>query len=866
MELLEREAHLEALHGALSEASGRHGCIALVSGEAGIGKTSLVTHFAGVQPSASRILWGACDSLFTPRPLGPLYDIAHPHLPDLLELLEAGSDRLTVARALLSALEESSSTSIVIIEDLHWADEATLDLLKFLGRRIQRVAVLLILTYRDDEIGPRHPLRILLGDLATAAAHRRISLRGLSQTAVREMAAGRDIDPLLLHRQTNGNPFFVTEVLANKASGIPLTVRDAVLARAARLSHSGRGVLEAAAVIGPRVEPWLLMEMTGAESTATEECMAVGILQAKASSLAFRHELARQTILEATSPQQKLVLHRLALNALRASPLGRGNLAGLAHHAEEANDHQAVLKYAPQAARQAAAASAHRQAAAQYARALRFAKDLPAADRADLLEAYASACLIVDDIARGVESRQEAVRIRRESGDRLKEGENLSLLARDLVRIGRNAQGERAIRDALEILEGLPPGPQLGIAYMHQAALRMLDRDHAEAVAWGDNAIALAERFGDIETVVEAHNAAGTALLMAGDARGRPRLERAMELARAAGLDHAVASALVNLGSGCGELYQFALADRYLAEAIAFGVERDLDYQSVYSLAWQALSHLYQGRWEQAAEVASGVSRLPGAAAISRIMALLALGRLRTRRGDPGAWNALDEAMTLADQTGTLQRIAPVRAARAEAAWLAGDRLRALEEANAAYELAVSKKHPWFTGELAFWRRQAGQEVDTPLWTAIPYALQLAGEWQKSAHEWERLNCPYEQARALAGGDKAAQLAALQIYERLGAAPAAEHLRSELRSAGVRGIPRGPRPATLENIHGLTPRELEVLSLVVQAQSNAEIAARLSLSTRTVEHHVSAILSKLGVQSRGEAIATALRADRFQKK
>ena len=179
--------------------------------------------------------------------------------------------------------------------------------------------------------------------------------------------------------------------------------------------------------------------------------------------------------------------------------------------------------------------------------------------------------------------------------------------------------------------------------------------------------------------------------------------------------------------------------------------------------------------------------------AISRIMALVALGRLRTRRGDPGAAAVLDEALELSQRTQTLQRLGPARAARAEAAWLAGDRPRALAEARAVWDLARRHRHAWHTGELAFWRWRAGERVRLPSWAARPFAQQIAGDWRRAAAAWERLGCPYEQARALADGDAAAQLAALQIFDRLGARPDLERLRQRLRAEGVRHIPRGPR-------------------------------------------------------------------------
>jgi predicted ATPase/DNA-binding CsgD family transcriptional regulator len=856
MELLERESQLAALAATLQEANSSNGRMALVSGEAGIGKTSLVRRFTAEITPPTRLLWGACDDLFTPRPLGPLYDIAPQVGPPLPAQLNEGSDWLTIARSLLTDLQRQ--TAVLVIEDVHWADEATLDLLKFLGRRFNQTNSLLILTFRDDELHGQHPLQILLGDLATSGILHRIPLAGLSVDAVSSLAGDKQVDAALLHRQTNGNPFFVTEALAtDTGSAIPATVRDAVLARAARLSLSARAALEAAAVIGARAEPWLLAEVTGAEAPAAEECLAVGVLQPAGNKLSFRHELARQVILEATSPSQRLALHRLILPALQASPVTRNDLARLAHHAEAANDDQAVLEYAPAAARQAAAANAHREAAAQYQRALRFAGGLSPRERALLLEAGAVEFVVTDQPATAMEMLQEASGLWAEVGDRAKQSRNLSDLAGCLVRSGQNSAAEAASQAAIAALDGLPATPALAYAYGAQAAIRMLNRDNAEAIAWGKKAITLAEQLEEQLILPRAYNVVGSAMMVDGNAEGRRYLEKSLLLAQTNQLPGEAAWAYGNLGSGAGEMYDFPLADRYLAAGIAYCLEWELEASHHYMLAWQALSHMYQGRWDAATATAVNVINRPNVSAISRIMALIALGRVRTRRGDPGVGAVLDEALELARPTETLQRLAPVRAARAETAWLAGDPERTLAEATAVYDLAVQKKHIWFTGELAFWRWRAGDMLSLPSWTAVPFARHIEGDWQTAAAEWERLGCPYEQARALADGDEPAQLQALAIFESLGATPAVESLRQQLHTAGVQGVPRGPRPATQQNPFGLTPRQMEVFLLLAESLSNADIARRLTISPYTVEHHVTAVLAKLNVSSRQEAATLA---------
>jgi DNA-binding CsgD family transcriptional regulator/tetratricopeptide (TPR) repeat protein len=895
MDLLERTEDLATLSAAFAAAARGAGSVALVTGEAGIGKSALVARLAADVGAAAagaaggaRVLWGACDALFTPRPLGPFHDVARQVGGRLLAATAAPTTREALFGAMLDELQRGpggGAPTLLVIEDAHWADEATLDLLKFLGRRLASTHTLLVVTYRDDEVGSTHPLRLVLGDLPRAAV-RRVRLRPLSPAAVAALArqAGRPDAELLA--ATCGNPFFVTEVLAAGAAGdegIPATVRDAVLARAARLSPAAREVMRLASVVPGRIEGWLVREFLDPPAEALEECRAIGMTWLDDGALAFRHELARRAVEDALPTDRRRALHDACLTALLARA-ERGDAAvsaaRLVHHADHAGDAAAVLRLGPVAAEQAAAVGAHREAASLYGRVLRRADALPAAlpppRRAELLERLAYEYYLTDRIAEAIDARRAALAIWRAAGERRRVGDELRWLSRLSWFSGDRAAAERYAAEAVDELEAFPGTRELAMGYSNVAHLAMLAGDVDGAESWGGRATAIAEAIGDVDVLSHALNNIGTAMSLAGRPGGLERLERSLALALEHGLHEHAARAYTNLCSNRVQMRDYAAAFEYFAAGLAYCEERDLDAWTLYKLAWRARARFETGDWAGAADDADHVLRHPRAAAISRIPAMAVLGRVRLHRGDPGWRAALDEARDLAAAAAELQRIAPVAIARAEAAWLHGDAEGAAAELDAALALAPTNGTPGERAELAAWARRVAHPragthpcsaavaaVAAPTWGAAAedalsaYRAEVDGDWRGAAEAWARIGCPYERALALLGGDEPAVREALAAVERLGSEPAAAMIRRRLRALGVRGVPRGARPGTRRNPARLTGRQLEILALVVDGLRDAEIAERLFLSPKTVGHHVSAVLAKLGVRSRLEAAAAA---------
>jgi DNA-binding CsgD family transcriptional regulator len=854
-ELLERDAELDALVGALADASAGRGRLVFVAGEAGVGKTTLLRRFVQGQPE-TRVLWGSCDPLFAPRPLGPLLDVAAATGRGFSDLVVTAATPHDVNEALVGELRREAPT-ILVLEDVHWADEATLDVMRLLARRLDGCPALLLASYRKEELDRTHPLRMVLGDLATAPGIARLTLEPLTQATVARIAELHELDPDELYRTTSGNPFFVAEVVAAGGGGaIPETVRDAVLARVARLSPAARALVDAVAVVPPRVELWLLDELVGStDAAALDECLAAGILVAENRGVAFRHELARLAVAEALPSGSSVALHRRALAALRSRPSASDDLARLAHYADGAADARAVLELAPAAAERAASLGAHREAAAQYASALRFADEETVERRAALFERHSFECYLTAQDEPSLASIVGALACYRELGDDLRVGATLRWQALALLNWGRAREAGPIAREAVSVLERRPPGSELAMAYCALATMAMLDEDAEATSLWANRAIAIATRVDDVEASIAATATLGVMEVLCGSPGGSTRLDEALRVARDEGFESHVGRTYVLAAMAASRQRSLRRMRQLVEPGLTYCEERDLEAWGDILLAMRAWLELEEGRWDTAGATVRQV--LARNCILSSTQANIILGLLRARRGDPDPWTPLHEARSVAERTGQLWWTSQVAAACAETAWLEGKRETVASVTGETFELARARGAPWPLAELAHWRTQVGLAVTEPEEVRGPFALQLRGEWARAAEEWDAAGCPYEAALARSAGDTEAQRRALDELTRLGARPAASIVARRLRARGVRGIARGPRASTQRNPARLTSRELEVLELVAEGLQNAEIAGRLFVSKRTVDHHVSAILRKLDVRSRGEAVSVA---------
>jgi DNA-binding CsgD family transcriptional regulator/tetratricopeptide (TPR) repeat protein len=853
--LLERDTEQACLDAALDEAAHGAGSVVLVAGEAGIGKTSLVRAFVQAREGQARVLFGACDDLVTPRPLGPLRDAARRVGGPLAAALATG-DRDGVLSALLGELSAGPLPTVLVMEDVHWADDATLDVLRFVGRRIADLPAVLVVTYRDEEIGPA--LLRVLGALGGSRV-RRLTPSRLSRVSVARLAGGTAATSAPLFRLTRGNPFFVSEVVAAGGSGdtVPATVVDAVLARVARLELPEQAALEQLCVVPAQLDLGLARALLGDLGVLAGPERA-GLLEVRPGAVAFRHELARRGVEDSLPVGVRMQRNARVLAALLDG--SEPDLARVVHHAVAAGDDATVAAHAPAAARAANRAGAYAQEAALQEHALRSAHLLGPGEEAVLWVERTSALFSLDRLPEALDAGRRAAALCEkalaENGDPASLAAALTALALVHWALSDPAQCLAAAERAVRVLEPGGDSPQRAYTLAYYGGfLGTVDRD-TESLAAAVAARDMAARLQVPHLVALGEIACGTARLKLGDPGGTDDLRTGIAGAAAAAAHVITMTGYNLLVQDLWHSGRHAEADRFAADATAYAQQRDvrvyLDHITAYAMQVRAV----RGEWD-AAE--AGLRRLDGASDTGSVRhSLPALARLAVRRGTDDADDVLERAWTAALRTDNRYPIIPAALARIERAWLTG---RPADAADAVRELAprvavAGAEHA--RADLARWLRRLGEPADAFPGCPPEYAAGLRGDWRAAAMAFAERGMPYEQALELAdSGDVDAMVEGLRLLDDLGARPAAAVVRRRLREHGVAAVPRGPKPETRANPAGLTERQAEILRLLAGGRTNAEIAAKLVLSVRTVDHHVSAVLQKLGVTTRREARAAA---------
>jgi DNA-binding CsgD family transcriptional regulator/tetratricopeptide (TPR) repeat protein len=621
------------------------------------------------------------------------------------------------------------------------------------------------------------------------------------------------------------------------------------------LSSTGQVIADLMSVVPGQTEMWLLEEFPEFDPGALDECHQRGLIECDGGNAWYRHELVRGAMEESLEPSRRRALNSFVADALANQ---EEDMARIVHHAHQAGDGEAIARYAPAAGQQAASAAAHREALAHYRLAVEYAAGVSAESRAQLLTEYAVECYLTNEAVEGVAAAAQALELWRALGATIREGDVLCWLSRLYWWLGKGDEAVSTGLAAVEVLSTVGRSNELAMAYSNLAQLFMLSQKADAAEVWADKAITLARELDDRNTLAHALNNLGSTRLRAGETGGFELLEESLEIAIRERFDDHAGRAYANLVWVSLDYRQYEKAERYIEEGLAYATNRELAGNMYYMTAERARFGFECGRWTQAEQDARWVLSQPEEPGITRMPAFAALARLQVRRGDPDAEATIEQALELVEPTGELQRIAPVAIARSELAWLRDDVNGIEAPITEAHRLAMAAQQPWITDELAFWMWRATGVVEALEGPETPYALQMSGRWREAADAWAEIGCSYEQATALMDSSDAADLLeALALLDDLGAAPASSKVRRTLRRMGVQGVPRGPRRQTRSHPAGLTPRQVEVLELVAEGLTNAEIAGRLFVSPKTVDHHVSALLSKLEVATRQEAAAMA---------
>jgi len=840
--LVEREEQLTSLQGVIS-GSAEEGHVVLLSGEAGHGKTSLLNVFLDGLDHRFTILSAACEPVGIPAPFAPLYDLLDKLPTDLVTEIRFGAGRPAIYAGVLDVLK--NDRVVLVVEDAHWADEATLGLVRYLGRRIGPTGSILIVTYRSEEVDLTPTLRLVIADLGPAAL--RIDLPALSLEGVSAMTRGLDLDPEQVHAATLGNPFLVDEVVRHPELRVPPTVQNAVLVNAAQLSEEAHELLYMVALSPDGIDLDSLISSGPDAGVYVDTALRRLLLATSGDRVACRHDLIRESLLQAMPPLLARTLHRHLLEDLEGRAADSVDTARLAYHAVGTGDAAKAVEYSLRAAEDARALGAHRQAAFHYSNALAFAEAMDSAtlDRV-LLEAAMEHCVInafetaVDLAIRRIDLAADPVALARA---RAWVSYFLSRL-NDLEGCGREAL------IAIEVLRSGPATEELAVGLAVIAWRELVEGRYDEAIRHGDEAVTVAQAVHFPQMEVHAAVTAGTARFLLRDPAGRSQVEAAVRLGVEQDLGEFAARAMNDLGLLSLRRGRPVQALEDFDRVVEYTQARELDAWYIAAIATRAMLSVMHGRWDQAdldLEVVVGQRTCRQ----TEIETLNTAAVLRARRGDPGAADLVEEALSSVEGFDDHEATLISCALAMEGAWIG---LIPLEGAESRYRAMLRSPVNSGRGLLGYWASRLGLEPPEGRIPG-PAGMEWEGRVAEASQWWEERGYPIEAAVTRAMIPDANLDVVFSVLSGLGADGVIRGLRRELQRRGVARIPRGQRQATRRNPSGLTERQAEVLSLMVSGLSNAAIAEKLFISEKTASHHVSAVLAKLNVSSRLQAVA-----------
>lgn len=845
--LVERERQLRTLGGIISESSDS-GRVVLVSGEAGHGKTSLLDAVRVDLDHRYTVLAAACEPVGVPAAFAPLFELLDDLPEQVSNDVRSKADRPAVYAGMLDFLR--SDRVVLVIEDLHWADEATLGLVRFLGRRISTTTSTLIGTFRPEEIDPTHLFRVVMADLGPAAE--RIDLPPLSPEGVAAMTQALDLDSEAVHAATLGNPFFVEEVVRHPESDVPPTVENAILASVAHLPEEALELLYVVALSPEGIDVDVIIDLGFGSARLIDLAVQRRLLVSSDGRVACRHDLIQESLVRSVPPVLRRNVHKCLLAAFEGRTADSAVTAELAYHSVGAEDADKAAAYSVRAARDAAALNSNRQAAIHYSNALKFVNALEPETLDEVLLEAAQVHCALNNFGVAIELGSRLVDRAADAPTAARARAWLSyFLCRQNDLDGCRREALRAIDD----LEDEPPSEELALSLAVVAWTDQVEGKKRAAIEYGDRAVEVARQSGAATAEVHAATAAGSARLLLGDRTGRRQIDEAVEL-----------SVRMDLGEFAGRAISYPAAVamwrgepgqafKEYDRLIEYTADHELEAWHIGAIGGRAYLEAIVGRWDEAETDLALVSGQPTCRA-SEVLALTTEAILRARQGQPDALSAVQDAVASAEGFADLDASAMACALAMEGAWMG---LVPKEEAVDRYEAfrtspALADHWPAL-GLLGYWSRRL--DLNPPAdWIPGPAGLEWEGDTEAAARSWEESGYPVEAAVTRAMVPDADLHPVFSDLADLGAYGTIEGVRRELRRRGIKNIPRGRRP-TQANPAGLTPRQAEVLSLMATGLSNPEIAEELYISHKTAEHHVSAVLAQLGVSTRVQAVAVA---------
>ncbi|MBL7698533.1 MAG: AAA family ATPase [Chitinophagaceae bacterium] len=859
MELIERDSYLSLLQTKLSAVEEGEGHSIFVYGESGIGKTSLLKALRKNVGKEYKIFEGVCDALFAPRPLAPLYDIAWQIDRNLIHDATDMHDRAGLFSKFFQELKMQDSTCILIFEDIHWADEATYDFIKFIARRITQLPCLFICTVRDNEIHSHHPFTSVIGQLSPDS-YTRIELAPLSLQAVKMLAEERGYDGEDVFKVSGGNPFFVNEILASYHESVPATVRDAIMSAYHRTSEKTRQVWELLSVVPGSLEAKYVERLDPSYLEAIENCRQLQILIHENDRIFFKHELFRRAIEASLTPLKRIKLNKRILDLFLPNFECNHKIERIVHHAKNANDHEVVVRFAPLAAKEAAAVGAHIEAAKLLQTAIEYYRHNDENVLISLYDAYAYECYLTSNIKQAILYTSKRLQLLKKTNDVEKIAGCVRFLSRLSWLDGNRKVSLQLGQDAVDVFRNAPSSIAKARAYSAMAHLKMLADEFEETVKWGKLAIQVAEEVNDEDAICHALNSMGTVRMYVANEQqaGVEQLKTSLDIALRNSLDEHAARAYTNLAGNAMKIKDYDVVEKYLEDGILYSEERDLSYWMCCMLAVKAKFQLEKGNIAEA--LATANSLLAGKTeGTFKIYATLIVALVTMRTADTDVLPMLLQARQMAFERNEWQLIAPAMTALLEYEWLTGQEIIEAHDLKFVVKNIAKSFYYIDKNEFSFWlKKTRNQRVEVDI-IAEGFDVSTAAKAQRSAAYWENKGNSYYSAMMLFEGNEDDKKNALAIMKELGAEMACERMKQQMRSAGIKSIPRGMRRSTMSNPAFLTGREMDVLQLLKDGLQNKEIANRLFISAKTVDHHISAIFFKLEVNSRAKAVNEATR-------